>query len=53
MVKGSYTRGPADLWTVLINAAVSAQSSNFGNYSRVTYSTDAFKAAMESALAQF
>jgi uncharacterized protein with FMN-binding domain len=37
----------------LVAAAVSANGSNFGNYSGATFTTNAFKQALESALAKF
>lgn len=37
----------------LVSAAVSANGSNFGNYSGATFTTNAFKQALESALAKF
>lgn len=38
---------------LLAQAAIDAQGSNFGNISRATHTTDAFKKALESALAKF
>lgn len=38
---------------MLAQAAIDAQGSNFGNISRATHTTDAFKQALESALAKF
>jgi uncharacterized protein with FMN-binding domain len=37
----------------LIQAALAAQGSNFGNLSRATFTTNAFKQALDSALAKF
>ncbi len=37
----------------LVPAAVSANGSGFGNYSGATFTTEAFKSALESALAKF
>ena len=39
--------------SILAQAAIDAQGSNFGNISRATHTTDAFKKALESALAKF
>ena len=49
------TRGReyAGVISVLVPAAVSANGANFGNYSGATFTTDAFKSALESALAKF
>ncbi len=38
---------------ILAQAAIDAQGSDFGNISRATHTTDAFKQALESALAKF
>lgn len=38
---------------ILAQAAIDAQGSNFGNISRATHTTEAFKQALESALAKF
>lgn len=38
---------------MLAQAAIDAQGSNFGNISRATHTTDAFKKALETALAKF
>lgn len=38
---------------MLAQAAIDAQGSDFGNISRATHTTDAFKQALESALAKF
>mgnify|MGYP000645033394 CR=1 FL=1 len=38
---------------ILAQAAIDAQGSNFGNVSRATHTTEAFKKALESALAKF
>lgn len=49
------TRGReyAGVISELVPAAVSANGSNFGNYSGATFTTEAFKSALESALAKF
>ena len=39
--------------SMLVTAAISAQGSNFGNISGATFSTQAFKSALDSALAKF
>jgi uncharacterized protein with FMN-binding domain len=38
---------------ILAQAAIDAQGSNFGNVSQATHTTEAFKKALESALAKF
>lgn len=38
---------------LLAQAAIDAQGSNFGNISRATHTTEAFKTALETALAKF
>lgn len=38
---------------LLAQAAIEAQGSNFGNISRATHTTEAFKKALETALAKF
>lgn len=38
---------------ILAQAAIDAQGSDFGNISRATHTTEAFKQALESALAKF
>jgi uncharacterized protein with FMN-binding domain len=43
----------ASVPSILAQAAIDAQGSNFGNISRATHTTDAFKQALESALAKF
>ncbi len=39
--------------SMLVTTAIAAQGSNFGNMSGATFSTQAFKSALESALAKF
>ena len=46
---GEYSSVPG----VLAQAAIEAQGSNFGNISRATHTTEAFKKALETALAKF
>lgn len=49
------TKGPeyAAVPAMLADAAVAANGSNFGNVSGATFTTQAFKSALESALAKF
>jgi uncharacterized protein with FMN-binding domain len=37
----------------LVPVAIAANGSNIGNYSGATFTTEAFKSALESALAKF
>jgi uncharacterized protein with FMN-binding domain len=53
LVQAVATGGRQGAFSVLQSAALSAQGSNFGNVSRATYTTDAFKQALDSALAKF
>jgi uncharacterized protein with FMN-binding domain len=47
------TGGRQQAFPALVQAAVSAQGAGFGNLSGATYTTDAFKQSLESALAKF
>jgi uncharacterized protein with FMN-binding domain len=53
LVQALATGGRQGAFSVLQSAALSAQGSNFGNVSRATYTTNAFKQALDSALAKF
>ena len=53
LVQAGATGGRQAAFDPLVNAAIQAQGSNFGNLSQATYTTQAFKAALESALAKF
>jgi uncharacterized protein with FMN-binding domain len=52
-VQASATGGRQAAFNSLQVAAVSAQGSSFGNISQATYTTQAFKDALDSALAKF
>ena len=52
-VQASATGGRQAAFSSLQAAAVSAQGSSFGNISQATYTTQAFKDALDSALAKF
>lgn len=52
-VQASATGGRQAAFNSLQAAAVSAQGSSFGNISQATYTTQAFKDALDSALAKF
>lgn len=47
------TGGRQAAFDPLVNAAIQAQGSNFGNVSQATFTTETFKVALESALAKF
>lgn len=53
LLQGSYTRVPQGTNTWLVQSAIASQGSSFGNISRATYTTMAFKDALDSALAKF
>ena len=48
----SATNGREQAFPVLVQSAVQAQGSNFGNLSGATYTTDAFKQALNSAISK-
>jgi uncharacterized protein with FMN-binding domain len=50
MVQASATNGRQQAFSYLVQAAVTAQGSSFGNISGATYTTDAFKQALDSAI---
>ena len=52
-LKSSYTRLPKGTLTYLVNASIQANGSNFTKVSRATVTTDAYKNALEDALAKF
>lgn len=52
-IQSSYTRVPQGTMSYLVNASIQANGSNFSNVSRATFTTDAYKQALESALAKF
>jgi uncharacterized protein with FMN-binding domain len=53
LIQASYTRVPNGTNTWLVQSAIASQGSSFGNISRATYTTMAFKDALDSALAKF
>ncbi len=53
LVQSAATGGRQGAFPVLQSAALSAQGSNFGNVGSATYTTQAFKQALDSALAKF
>jgi uncharacterized protein with FMN-binding domain len=52
-ILASATGGRQAAFASLKSAAVAAQGSSFGNISQATYTTQAFKDALDSALAKF
>lgn len=52
-VKSSYTRVPSGTMAYLLEASVQANGSNFTNVSRATFTVDAFKRSLDSALGKF
>ena len=53
LVRAGATGGRQAAFTSLVSMAIAAQGSSFGNISQATYTTDAFKTALDSALANF
>ena len=53
LVQAGATAGREQAFSMLVDAAVKANGSSFGNVSGATYTTDAFKQALDSALAKF
>lgn len=52
-VQATATNGRQTVFPQLVSAAKSANGSNFGNFGGATFTTDAFKQALDSALAKF
>jgi uncharacterized protein with FMN-binding domain len=48
----SATGGREQAFPMLVQSALAAQGSNFGNLSGATYTTDAFKQALDSAISK-
>ncbi len=53
LLKSGATGGRASAFPYLVDYAIQAQGSNFGNLSGATYTTAAFVQSLDSALAQF
>lgn len=53
MLQAGATGGRGAAFSYLVDYAIQAQGSNFGNISGATYTTDAFVQSLDSALAQF
>ena len=52
MLQGDTGYGRGDTYASLINATISAQGTNFGNYSGATFTTEAFRDAVASAISK-
>ena len=52
LVQADATGGRETAFSYLVTDAISANGSNFGNLSGATYTTDAFKQALESAISK-
>ena len=52
LLQAGATGGRSSAFSFLVDYAIAAQGSNFGNLSGATYTTDAFKQALDSAISQ-
>lgn len=53
LLKAGATGGRSAAFSYLVDYAIQAQGSNFGNLGGATYTTAAFVQSLDSALAQF
>ena len=53
MLQGDATNGRGEAYKILTDATIQVQGTSYGNVSGATFTTDAFKLAVESALAKF
>ena len=53
LVKGDTSNGRAAAYDILSNATIQVQGTNYGNVSGATFTTDAYKLAVENALGKF
>ena len=53
VVQGGATHGREGTFPYLVQYALDAQGTSFGNITGATYTTDAFKSALSSALGKF
>jgi uncharacterized protein with FMN-binding domain len=53
LVQATATHGREQAFSYLVNYAIQAQGTSFSNISGATYTTDAFKQALSSALGKF
>jgi len=52
LVQAGATAGREQAFSTLVDASISANGSNIGNIGGATYTTDAFKAALDSAISK-
>lgn len=52
MLKGEASNGRAEAYAMLIDATIQVQGTNYGNVTGATYTTEAFKSAIENALSK-
>jgi uncharacterized protein with FMN-binding domain len=52
MIQAGATAGRDQAFSTLVQAAISSQGSNFGNLSGATFTTQAFKQALDSAISK-
>ena len=53
MLRGDATNGRGEAYATLINATIQNQGTNYGNISGATFTVDAFKKAVDNAMAKF
>ena len=53
VIQGDLTNGREEAYAILTDATVQVQGTNYGNVSGATFTTEAFKLAVESALGKF
>ncbi len=53
LLQGDATNGRDQAYKILIDATLKVQGTNFGNVSGATFTTDAFRKAVENALLKF
>ena len=53
MLQGDATNGRAEAYVTLISATIQQQGTNYGNISGATFTVDAFKKAVTSAMSKF
>ena len=53
MIQGDATNGRAEAYVTLISATIQQQGTNYGNISGATFTVDAFKKAVTSAMSKF
>jgi hypothetical protein len=53
LLQGDATNGRDEAYKILIDATLQVQGTNFGNVSGATFTTDAFRKAVDNALLKF